>query len=188
MQTIKQFFNHEWVKNISYSVIAGFILLFVADWYNKTPLLSTFMMGINYVAALLTFQIPIYILFIAIVVIPLTWQYLTERKNRRLLDVDNGQYLTATHFKMLNYTADKFQHTVWKWDWKYNEFLKRYEVKSISPVCKNEGCQQIAMVSEGLNDEFGLYMWRCQDCLEITGSADSEHDIIDYVEKKDYSA
>ncbi|MDY0906585.1 hypothetical protein [Pedobacter sp. CFBP9032] len=172
MHTIKQFFNHEWVKNVSYSVIAGLILLFFTEVIFKLPILATTMKGIKYIGGVLALQIPVYMVLIAIVVISLTWRYLKERKNSN---------------ERLRYTADKFEHITWRWEWKYNQLIKRYEVKNAAPVCPDDECSLLPMISEGVSEEFGVYMWRCQDCIKTIGTISSELDIVEYVEKKNYT-
>ncbi|MGO4879154.1 hypothetical protein ACEN2P_21310 [Pedobacter psychrotolerans] len=188
MEIIKKFFNHEWIKNISWSVIGGLILLFITKVIFKLPILSTIIMGVKYIGVLLAFQIPVYIMLIALVVIPLTWRYLLELKNRRSLDGNNNRYLTATDLTRLSYTADKFEHTIWKWEWKYNELLKRYEVKNVAPLCPNDTtCENIPMIPDGFNDENDVYLFKCQNCNTLQGLMSDTNDIVHYVEKRDYS-
>lgn len=112
-------------------------------------------------------------------------RYVLRNRNRPIKLIINGKD-SEDISKMLNYTADKFDGLIWKWEWKFSSILNRYEVKEAIPLCNNNNvkCKNSDLVQDGYNGEFDLYDYNCKVCGKIYSSENEPSDIENMIENK----
>jgi hypothetical protein len=64
--------------------------------------------------------------------------------------------------KMLEFQAMKYKKFIFKWTWWYNELIKEYEVKDITPCCPRRECNNngLKFTSTDVNGE----AYKCTSC------------------------
>lgn len=157
------------VGGVSVAAILG-VLKLVYDWYTKTPILITFKEWFDFIisgfAFVLNFEIKVWwIAAFLLYLIILNYtknKYITISKisiknipltsNEDDLSDEDLQNADIQHenyqrkmARVLEYTADKFNRVIWRWDWAYNDLIKDHEIKNLSPTCLNIDCNHSPM-------------------------------------------
>jgi hypothetical protein len=110
-------------------------------------------------------------------------RYIIRIRNRPIKLIINGKD-SEDISKMLSYTADKIDGLIWKWEWKFNYIINRYEVKGAIPLCNNMKCKNAELVPDGYNDEFGAYLYNCYSCHNNYGSQEEPSYVENMIENK----
>lgn len=126
----KKIFSNNWVIGIGTGTVSGFIILALSDWFNKTPILTSFNILSTLFLALMNSSLKLWWVLLAMLLLSSIYIIVKMIK-------------TSPIDEMLAYKADKFGHHIWQWDWRYNDILKRYEVKNASPLCNQEECNHL---------------------------------------------
>lgn len=73
--------------------------------------------------------------------------------------------------KVLNYKADKFDKIVWVWDWIFNDLIKEYEIKNLSPVCPNVDCKNNTLAfSWEIDSVRGFLCLKCEKTTRVVST------------------
>lgn len=63
--------------------------------------------------------------------------------------------------RILEYIAERFDEYIWRWDWIYNDLIKRHEIKRIRPCCPVPECNNYDL-KRAYKDSDKLYKcWNC---------------------------
>jgi len=183
-----KWYNHGWTIALVSAILAP-LATFVFDVIRKIPIFST-------LKHWLTIQIDLWIL-LSVIILFTVYAFLTSRKKRINYqnvsslkyddDFDNaavGKMMKEEN--ILNHTAQKFDELVWKWEWRKNPLIDRYEVKNALPVCPNEVCNFHNLDLTGYNEEFGGYDYNCSSCGDEYFSHDQPREIAKEIEAKYY--
>jgi len=165
-----KWYNAAWVLVIAGAVLAPIF----TDLYNKVPIVTSFKLLWNFVINnllyILNFEVKFWWLLILYVIYKtakiinknflnkddeILSEYIDSRSNETL-------QITEKTKRILAFKATKLGNIIWKWEWIYNNLIKEFEIKNLTPICPNTNCNNSSLK----NEPFGFHQdtYRCPKC------------------------
>lgn len=167
-----KWYNAAWTLVIASAVLAPIF----TDLYNKVPIVTSFKLLwsfiINNLLYILNFEFKFWWLLILCVIYkaakainnyPLNKEdeilseYFDSRSNETL-------QITKKTKRMLAFKATKLGNIIWKWEWIYNNLIKEFEIKNLTPICPNISCNNSSLKNEPFG--FQRETYRCPKCKQ----------------------
>jgi uncharacterized paraquat-inducible protein A len=157
------------VKISIISAVIGLIITGIWDIIKSKPILSTLRTIINWIwEYVLNFNVKIWQFSIILIA-----YYLLKKVLKKPLVLPS----------FLNYTSDKINNTKWCWEWNYNSFDEKWNIKNIKPICPDCDTKMINY-QEGFMYGFEAKCPRCDKHLyRLKSPQEIEAIIIDNIDK-----
>ena len=176
MNLIKKIFKNGWIFNITCSIIATIVIWVVTLIYNNIDILSAaklvFTTACNIVVFALAFKIPLYIILILISALIMVLAVYSKFSNSKEESLPT----------FLKCTSTTYRQWIFKWEFKFNTYLKKYEIINTRPICQC-GCElsqnQNSIESSGFRTNYSYGTLICPKCSN-TYPRISDEDILDF--------
>lgn len=190
------------VSSLSAALIIWIVSLIYKS-FNAPPTVSTFkgIMTFVFNNLLFVFNLElklwwIFVILISSIILIFSYKQVKVRRTTKLSDdfrgINDVSYEDTVYWQenleirkedMLAFTAVKFKHVVWTWEWVFNKKIKEYEPKNIVPHCPTKDCEDVILETTDSLLDAGKKRCTCPNCLSILYIDSEPFEVEDHIMK-----